>query len=243
MKIFRYGLLLCLSFSISTAIMAQNGKIAEEPGQFMVQLKKMMDGSRNPQFIRATSQLDSIWTSSIGSAQQAKFIQAVKTQLGKGQKAGPVLFLLIRNTHTFAKQSPADLDGFLDVANQAGAKYDAKAFQKVLETIRTVTETNKLYATNYNSLYLLEGTYRLKFDTTNAVTANKEAAAAAANDSWDTPVDSNYVIAPKSNPLPVVSGALLEVQNAMFGMVAAGDSVVFGPTNGVVSLQDGIFVG
>jgi hypothetical protein len=243
MKIFRFSFFVCLSLLISPALTAQNVKIAEEPGQFIVQLKKMMDGSRNPQFIRATAQLDSIWASSLSSGQQAKFMQAVRTQLTKGQKAGPVIFLLIRNTHMFAKQSPADLDGFLDVANQAGARYDAKAFQKVLETIRTVAETNKLYATNYNSLYLLEGTYRLKYDTTSAVAANQEAATNAANDSWDTPTDSNYVITPRSNPLPVVSGALLEIENAMFGMVAAGDSVVFGPTNGVISLQDGVFVG
>ena len=209
----------------------------------MTQVRKLMDGSRNPQYMRATAQLDSIWMSSVSASQQKKFIQIVRTQIAKGQKAGPVLFLLIKNANTFAKQSPDNFDGFLDLAAQTGDKSDGKSFQKVLETIRTIAETNKLYSANYNSLYLLGGTYRYRFDTLNAEVANKEAAIAANNDSWDTPVDSNFVIAPKQNPLPVVSGAILELQNATFGMVAAGDSVVFGPTNGSLSLKDGIFVG
>ena len=243
MKIFRYCFLFCITLLATSAVFGQNLKLSDEPGQFITQFRKLMDGSRNPQYIRAAAQLDSVWMSSVGSAQQNKFISIVRTQIAKGQKAGPVLFLLTRNAHAFAKQSPENFDGFLDLASQAGEKYDGKSFQKVLETIRTINETNKLYSTNYNSLYLLGGTYRFRFDTTNAVVANKEAAIASANDSWDAPVDTNYVIAPKSNPLPVVSGAVLELQNAIFGMVAAGDSVVFGPTNGSIALQDGIFIG
>ena len=243
MKIFKYCFFLLVVLVAGTTVSAQNLKISEEPGQFMVQIRKMIDGSRNPQYIRAAAQLDSVWMSGVSAAQQAKFIKIVRTQIAKGQKAGPVLFLLMRNTHSFAKQSSQNFDGFLDLALQAGEKYDAKSFQKVLETVKTITETNKLYAANYNSLYLLSGSYRYKFDTTNAEVSTKEAAVAAANDTWDTPVDSNFVIAPKSNPLPVVAGAILELQNAVFGMVAAGDSVVFGPTNGNVLLKDGIFVG
>jgi hypothetical protein len=242
MKIFRYCYLFCFTL-LATSVVGQNLKFSDEPGQFITQFRKLMDGSRNPQYMRAAAQLDSAWMSSMSSTQQNKFISIIRTQVNKGQKAGPVLFLLTRNAHAYAKQSPENLDSFLDLARQAGEKYDGKSFQKVLETIRTINETNKLYSANYNSLYLIGGTYRFRFDTTNAVAANKEAAIAAANDSWDTPVDTNFVIETKSNPLPVVSGAVLELQNAVFGMVAAGDSVVFGPTNGNVSLQDGIFVG
>jgi len=243
MKIFKYCFFLFILLLSGNTVFAQNQKIADEPGQFIIQFRKMMDGSRNPQFIRAAAQLDSVWMSGVTPAQQAKFIGIVRTQMAKGQKAGPILFLLTRNAYTFAKQSPTTFDGFLDLAAQAGEKYDAKSYLKVLETIKTLTETNKLYATNYNSLYLLGGTYRYRFDTTNAEAANKQAAVASANESWDSPVDTNFVIAPKSNPLPVVSGAVIELQNAVFGMVAAGDSVVFGPTSGNISLRDGIFVG
>jgi hypothetical protein len=142
-----------------------------------------------------------------------------------------VLFLLTRNTHSFAKQSPENLDGFPESRNAfPGRNTTERSLQKVLETVsEPVHETNKLYAANYNSLYLLSGTYQYRFDTTNAVVANAEANVAAGNDSWNTPIDSNYVIAPKSNPLPIIAGALLDLQNATFAMVAAGDSVVFRP--------------
>lgn len=242
MRIFRYFLFLSI-LVCGQNTWAQNLKLSEEPGAFITQYRKLLDGSRNPQYIRAGAQLDSIWMSGMGADQQNKFIKIVKTQIEKGQKAGPIMFLLTRNTHAFAKQSPENLNGFLDLSLQAGGKMDAKAFQKTQETIKTISESNKLYSNKYNSLYLLGGSYRLRYDTTNAMVANKEAEIAAANDSWDTPVDTNFVIAPKSNPLPAVTGALLELQNATFAMVATGDSVVFGPSTGNISLQNGVFVG
>jgi hypothetical protein len=236
---------ICLFFTIillyGKTAFGQNLKVADDPGQFIVQMRKLMDGSRNPQYIKAAAQLDSIWMSGVNAQQQAKFINIVKTQAAKGQKAGPVLYLLMRTAQSFAKNPANDFDGFLNLAARSGEKYDAKTFQKILETVRTLSETNKLYSANYNSLYLLSGTYKFRFDTTSAEVV--AAATTAANDNWDTPIDSNFVIAPKSNPIPVLSGPLIEVQNAVFGMVAAGDSVSFGPANGNVSLRDGIFVG
>ncbi|MCE6990717.1 hypothetical protein [Dyadobacter sp. CY323] len=243
MKLIRFTILLFILGFIGRTASAQSVKLSDEPTQFMTQFRKLMDGSRNPQYIRSAAQLDSIWMSSFNTGQQMKFTAMVKTQVAKGQKAGPLLFLLTKNATFLAKQSPENLDGFLNVASVAGEKSDAKSFIKVLETVRTLSETNKLYSSNYNSLYLLGGTYKYRFDTTNAAKANIEATAAAINDSWDTPVDSNFVIAPKSNPLPAITGAILDLQNATFAMVTAGDSVVFGPANGSVSLQNGVFVG
>jgi hypothetical protein len=241
MKIFRNCLLFTIILFFGKTVSAQNLKLSDDPGQFMVQLRKLMDGSRNAQYIRAAAQLDSVWMSALSPQQQNKVINIVKTQVSKGQKAGPVMFLLLRNVHNFAKNPANDFDGFLDLAAKSGEKYDGKAFQKILESIKTITETNKLYSTNYNSLYLLSGSYRFRFDTTSAEVV--AAATVAANDNWDTPVDTNFVIAAKSNPIPVLSGALLELTDATFGMVTGGDSVAFGPSSGHVSLRDGIFVG
>jgi hypothetical protein len=241
MKIFRFCLLFTIIICFGKPISAQNLKVSDDPGQFMVQMRKMMDGSRNPQYIKAAAQLDSVWAAGLSTQQQSSVINIVKRQTTKGQKAGPVLYLLMRNVYTFARNPGSDLDGFLDLTAKSGEKYDGKTFQKILETIKTVTETNKLYSANYNSLYLVSGSYRFRFDTTSAELV--AAATVAANDNWDVPVDSNFVIAPKSNPIPVLSGALLELKDATFGMVAAGDSVAFGPANGNVSLRDGIFVG
>ncbi|MCE7063078.1 hypothetical protein [Dyadobacter sp. CY343] len=243
MKIIRYTFLLYCIFIIGHTAAAQNIKLPDEATQFMVQFKKLMDGSRNPQYMRAAAQLDSAWMSGFNTGQQMKFTSIIKAQVAKGQKAGPVLYILTRNAVYFAKQKPESFDSFLKFAESSGEKYDGKTLQKVMETVRLLNENKKLYAANYNSLYLVEGTYSYRFDTTNAEKANAEANLAAANDSWDTPVDTNFVIAPKSNPLPAVTGALIDLQNAKFAMVTASDSVVFGPANGSVALQNGIFVG
>ncbi|WP_031529580.1 hypothetical protein [Dyadobacter crusticola] len=240
MRIIRYTLLLFCFISIGENAFAQNLKLPDEPAQFMVQFKKAMDGSRNPQYVRAAAQLDSIWMSAFNTSQQMKFTAIVKAQVAKGQKAGPVLYLLSRNAAFFAKNAPDNFDSFLNLAAQAGEKYDGKTLQKVLETVRVLNESKKLYAANYNSLYLVEGSYKFRFDSANVERANVEA---AINDSWDTPVDTNFVIAPKSTPVPIISGALVDLQNAKFAMVTGSDSVVFGPSNGSISLQDGIFVG
>lgn len=240
MKIIRYFLLSCIILLGGKNLSAQNLKASDDPGQFMAQIRKLMDGSKNPVYIRSTAQLDSVWMSSVSSPQQSKFIAVVKTQFSKGQKAGPILHLLIKNTTTLLK-GQGDVDGFLDLAAKSGEKYDAKTMQRILETVKNTIETNKLYTSNFNSLYLLSGTYKFRFDTTSAAVVEAQKVQAA--DNWDTPVDSNLVIAPKSKPLPPVSGAVIDLQNAVLGMVATGDSAAFGPTTGSVSLKDGIFAG
>jgi len=240
MKIIRYFLLTCIILFGGKNLSAQNLKASDDPGQFMVQIRKLMDGSKNPVYIRSTAQLDSVWMSAVSSPQQNKFISIVKTQFSKGQKAGPVLHLLIKNTTTLLK-GQGDVDGFLDLAAKSGEKYDAKTMQRILETVKNTIETNKLYTSNFNSLYLLSGSYKFRFDTTSAAVVEAQKVLAA--DNWDTPVDSNLVIAPKSNPLPPVSGAVIDLQNAIFGMVATGDSIAFGPTTGRIWLKDGIFAG
>jgi hypothetical protein len=241
MKQLRACIFLAFTLLIGNSVTGQNLKFADDPGQFMTQLRKLMDGSRNAQYAKAAAQLDSVWMSGISSQQQTRFIGVVKTQAGKGQKASPVMYLLIRNAYLFAKNPGTDFDGFLELVTKAGEKYDAKSLEKVLNTIRTISETNKLYAANYNSLYLLSGSYKFRFDTTSA--QRVAAATAAANDTWDTPVDTGFVIAPRSTPIPVLAGAVIDLTDAVFGMVTTGDSVAFGPTTGSVSLRDGIFVG
>jgi hypothetical protein len=72
MKIIRFALILYLLTLIGETASAQNLKLSDEPGQFMVQFRKLMDGSRNPQYIRAAAQMDSIWMSAISAPQQSE---------------------------------------------------------------------------------------------------------------------------------------------------------------------------
>ncbi len=211
--------------------------------QFMLQLKKMMTGSRNPQYIQAVNQIDSVWSGGMNTAQQKQFMELVKTQVGRGQKAGPVMNLILRNVVAFAKNQPAALDGFLDMSRRAGVQTDGKGFQKILENSLVFASSGKLYSSNYNSLYLLDGNFSFRVDSTSKQEANKQAEQLAAEESWDSPLDTNLVISPVSTPLPAVTGAVMELSNATFAMVTAGDSVVFGPSTGMLSLELGVFVG
>ncbi len=241
----RNVIVFCFTIILGLCTLAngQNLKFSEEPDQFIVQLKKLMEDSRNGQYIATVTLLDSVWSSGISASQQAKFIKVVQILASKGQKASPLMNLLIQNGISFAKNSGKGYDQFLDILPQVIQNYDAKTFQRLLETTQTLNDSHKLYGNNYNSLYLTEGNYQFKFDTTAVADAKQEAKLNAINDSWDAPVDTNFVISPISIPLPVVTGAILEIQNAKFAMVTVSDSVVFGPSTGKLSLHDGTFVG
>ncbi|PWJ59844.1 hypothetical protein CLV98_10118 [Dyadobacter jejuensis] len=235
-------LLFCLSLLIGTYT-ATKAQVGEDPGQFMAKVKKMMDGSRNPQYIASAAALDSVWNTGMSAQQQGKLMQIVQTQVSRGQKAGMVMYLLMGNVVSLVQRNPSALDGFLDMTAKVGTVIDGKGLQNIFQTSLTLTNEGKLYSSNRNQLYLLSGSYRFKVDSTQKEVANNLAAQQAADDSWDTPIDTNYVIAPQSTPLPVATGPLLELEDAIFAMVTSGDSVVFGPSTGKLALKEGIFVG
>ena len=59
---------------------------------------------------------------------------------GKGQKAGPVFYLMMRNFRTVLTQPEADVNGFLATLDRASELYDGKIFQKVLENMQLLLE-------------------------------------------------------------------------------------------------------
>lgn len=238
----RVSLLLVLVLGVQL-LYAQSVKFSEEPGAFIVEAKKVMEGSKNPVYAKAAQDLETIWASSATSQQQAGFVAIMRRLATKGQKAGPVFHLLLRNFHTILTQEGADVNGFLSMLDKASEQYDPKALQKLLESVQILLEKQQLYAANYNRLYLTEGTYSFRFEDSKSTTATTSTQPAAANDGWDTPSDTASILLPNREPLPTVSGALVEVKNAVFAMVTASDSVSFGPSQGSIALREGVFVG
>ena len=55
MKIIRYFLLICIIFFGGNNLSAQNLKASDDPGQFMTQVRKLMDGSKNPVYMRSAA--------------------------------------------------------------------------------------------------------------------------------------------------------------------------------------------
>lgn len=238
-----FGLtLFLLTFAGIGTLHAQNLKFSEEPGAFITEAKKMMEVSRNPQYVKTVQELDTIWMSAPSAAQQAQFVKIARRLADKGQKAGPVFNLLMRNFRTLLTQPEADVNGFLATLDRASELYDGKVLQKVLESMQLLLDKHQLYSSNFNKLYVVAGSYRFRFDDSQP---DKDApsAAAPANDGWDTPSDTAAFVKVLSEPLPVLTGALVDLKEATFAMVSGGDSAVFGPSTGAVSLRAGTFVG
>jgi len=238
----RASLLLVLLLG-AQVLYAQSIKFSEEPGAFIVEAKKVMEGSKNPAYAKAAQDLESIWMSSATSAQQVGFVVIMRRLATKGQKAGPIFNLLLRNFHTILMQEGADVNGFLSMLDKASEQYDPKTLQKLLESVELLLEKQQLYASNYNRLYLTDGTYSFQFDDSKGTAAINTTQPIAANDGWDSLSDTASILLPNREPLPTVSGALVEVKNAVFTMVTANDSVSFGPSQGSIALREGIFVG
>ncbi len=239
-KIITIALLLGIVLLGNLSLSAQSLKLSEDPGTFIQEAKKAMEGSKNPVYIKSAQDLETIWMSSATPVQQAQFVSVVRRLAAKGLKTGPVLNLLFRNFHTTLTQEGADVNGLLTTLDKASERYDSKTYQKMLESMQLLLEKKQLYASNYNKLYLTEGSYTFRFDDSKPDAGTLPA---AVNDGWDAPSDTAALIAPVSQPLPTVSGAMVELTNARFAMVTANDSVSFGPSIGSVSLRDGTFVG
>lgn len=218
---------------------AQVIRFPDEPDGFIAELSKQMAGVKNVAYDSTSARLSAAWTSSMNQQQQASFIVTAKNLAKRGIKMGPSYWLLARNTTTLL-QTKGDIDGYLRMMEGASSKYDPQTLQRLLETVRIVVEEKQLYKSANYKLYLTSGAYRFRFDDSKPDTGviPKE----PVTDGWDTPADSLPIILAEQ-ALPEISGALLDLKNVSFAMVAYQDSVTFGPSEGSVSLREGTFVG
>lgn len=213
---------------------AQNLKFSEDPDAFITELRKLIDNSRNQVFIESSKGLEAVWNSGLNTTQRQQFISLFRNMGAKGYKPGPAMYLVMANLQTIIGQQ-GDVNGYMISLDHAVEHYNQKEFLQVLQTSQLVLDKKLLYQSNFNKLYLTAGQYRFRYE------APDKSAPAAASDGWDAPVDDLPM--QSREPLPVLSGALLDLQNASFAIVANGDSVVFGPSTGSVSLHNGVFVG
>lgn len=236
----KYLLLLYLlnSFFI-TAAEAQVIRFSDEPSVFIEEFNKQMSTAGNASYDSTAARLAGIWNASMNQAQHTSFIEASKNFARKGIKMGPVYWLMARNTTTLINNN-GDIYGFLNMIVGASAKYDPATLQRLLETARRVVEEKQLYKSANYKLYLTSGEYRFRFDDSKPDSGTMPTE--PVTDGWDTPADSLPVLLAEQ-ALPQVSGALLDLKNVTFAMVAHQDSVVFGPSVGNVSLREGTFVG
>jgi hypothetical protein len=258
--------LLCIS---ATAAFGQAVRLTDNPDQFLPDLQKLM-ATGNAASIRAEKNLETVWADTRLSADQKQRVMMLCRQMNQ-KKYLPVphftpLFEGLYNAVYTQNpdQQPADVGEFITVAEKQFAAGDAKTFAKVLETIRLFLERRLFYASNFNKLYALGGTFSLRFvETGTSVNANSNTGSAPASvttnssrfDGWDDPIpvaatDSGALrpvagrtFIPDRKQIPAVSGAVITVKNGFIAIVTAGDSVVLAQTSGDLLLKDGVFVG
>jgi len=229
-----YGILAALYLFLSVPLSAQNLKFSEDPQAFIAELRKLMDNTKNATYIQASKGLEEMWNSGLNTTQRQQFISLFRNMAQRGYKPGPALYLVMKNVQTLAAQQ-GDVNGFMIALDHAVEKYNPREFQQVLQTTQLILEKKLLYQSNFNKLYITSGQYRFRYEEP----AEKEKQ--QASDGWDKPIEELPL--QSGDPLPVPSGMLLDLQNVRFAIVSAGDSVLFGPSTGSVSLHDGIFSG
>ncbi|CCH03393.1 hypothetical protein FAES_5394 [Fibrella aestuarina BUZ 2] len=255
--------LLCLTAAVG---LAQVTKLSDKPDQFLPDLKAFM-ARGGPEAVKATADLESIWTDGmLTPAQRERLMVLCRQQVQKRYQPTAQfvpLFAAIYHIIYTAKPAvnPPDIDNLLTVAEKQFAQNDQKAYTRTVEAMRAFLQRRELYAAKYNKTFLLGGTFEFRYvepGTTTGQVSSTQAAVDLKNeaqsrfDGWDAPVgiDSTqpkqigvlYKPIPR-RPIPAVVGPVVMVSNAHLAIVANGDSALVNSTSGYFLLKDGIWVG
>jgi len=255
----------CLTVSVT---FGQAVRISDKPDQFMADVQKLM-ATGGPVAVRAGTDLQSMWSANQLSAQQQERIMTLSRKMNQKRLQAATYFAPLYeaiyhavNTQKQATAS-ADVDGLLTIAEKLFDANDPKNFARCLETARRFLENRELYASNYNKLYALGGSFQFRFvdavqPNPNGIQTPADSAAAAKAaadrsrfDGWDTPAsaDSNLPrplgpqFIPQRRPIPSVTGPVITLKDASLAIVANGDSAILSNTNGDLMLKEGIWVG
>ncbi|GAB2570404.1 hypothetical protein [Spirosoma areae] len=231
----------------------------------MDELQKLM-ATGGPAGVRAGTNLQSLWTENRLSAQQQERVMTLSRKMNQKRLQAATYFVpFYESLYLAAQQQPAtNIDGLLTVAEKLVEANDPKTLARSLETTRRFLERHELYASTYNKLYALGGSFEFRFvermqplqpgavqTPADSIAAAKAAAERSRFDGWDTPATSDstqprslgvqYI--PQRRPIPAVSGAVISLKDVTLAMIANGDSAVLANTNGDLMLKEGVLVG
>ena len=252
---------LSLTFSYGQAV-----RISDKPDQFMAEVQKLM-ATGGPVAVRAGTDLQTAWSENRLSAAQQERVMALSRKMNQKRLQAATYFAPFYESIYLAaqQQSATNVDGLLTIAEKLFEANDPKTFARSLETTRSFLERNELYASKYNKLYALGGSFQFRYVDTNPMagqpgvsqTTLDSAASAKASadrsrfDGWDTPGSSDstqprtlgaqYI--PQRKLIPSVSGAVITLKNMSLAIVANGDSAVLANTSGDLMLKSGTLVG
>ncbi|GAB3952788.1 hypothetical protein GCM10028805_35330 [Spirosoma harenae] len=256
------GLLFFLTLSAS---FGQAVRISDKPEQFVADVQKLM-ATGGPAGVRAGTNLQVVWSENRLSTQQQERVMSLSRKMNQKRLPAASHFVPFYESLSLAtQQQPAsNIDGLLTIAEKLFEAGDSKTFTRSLETVRRFMERHELYASTYNKLYGLGGSYELRYvDGVNpvppgapqtvqdSIASVKASAERSRFDGWDTPSPSDSTqprqlgvqYTPQRRPIPSVSGAVITLKDVSLAMVANGDSAVLANTSGDLMLKDGVLVG
>ncbi|NEU70469.1 hypothetical protein GK091_26620 [Spirosoma agri] len=258
------SLLLYLTLSSS---FGQAVRLSDKPDQFVAEVQKLM-ATGGGVAVKAGTDLQAMWSENRLSAQQQERVMVLSRKMNQKRLQPATYFVPFYEALYLASQQPsgasANIDGLLTIAEKLFEANDPKNFARSLETARRFLERHELYASNYNKLYALGGSFQFRYvdaappismtgtlSTTDSLAAAKAAAERSRFDGWDTPAPSDSTqprqlgpqFVPQRRPIPSVSGAVITLKDVTLAVVANGDSAQLLNTNGDLMLKDGIFVG
>ena len=266
MKRFIYIFLL---LTAPLATFAQAVRISDKPEQFMADVQKLMS-TGGPAAVRAGANLQMLWSENQLSAQQQERVMVLSRKMNQKRLQPAAQFApfydALYQAVTIQQLAPANVDGLLTIAEKLFETTDTRTFTRSMETVRWFLERRELYASNYNKLHALGGTFQFRYvggtqpvtpGSVSSQTPSDSAAIAKAAaeksrfDGWDDPImaDSGQArplgvqFVPQRRPIPAVVGAVITISGTSLAMVANGDSVLVAGTSGDLLLSEGVFVG
>jgi hypothetical protein len=258
------SIIFCCGILLSFSAKAQSIRLSDNPQTFISEIKTVMATDNNAIAIAMGNKFESYWTSRFSAGQKAVLMNTAKKMGTKGHKMAQFyyFFLIIDKVIEQEKFDDARLDNFLNMTQKSVELYDSKTSTRIFETLKDFLEKRRIYASGFNRLYALGGTFDFKFldnkvpETTTAQqpAANGTATPAPAEDSkyfdsWDTPVVNQNPTAVQAledinkKPMPVLGGVAIELNNVDLILATASDSATISKTSGTVALKEGTFVG
>ncbi|WP_207436264.1 hypothetical protein [Sabulibacter ruber] len=140
---------------------------ADDPQQFLADVKAMMAGTKNEAAIQVATGIETAWNSGkVSPKQQAKVMDLAQQMLKKKFKSRPHFenFLGSVATSVNAHQyTGANLDQFLNVVDQTLQKQDVKVFEKFLANTHQFLSTKALYKGPTNRLQAINGVFAFEY--------------------------------------------------------------------------------
>ncbi|GAB3731961.1 hypothetical protein [Spirosoma lituiforme] len=261
----QYSLIVTL-LTLTTAF-GQAVRLSDKPDQFMAEVQKLM-ATGGPAAVRAGTDLQSLWSENKLSAAQQERVMALSRKLNQKRLPAATHFVPFYESLYLAANAPqagsATVDGVLTIAEKLFEANDPKIFARSLETARRFMERRELYASTYNKLYAVGGTYQFRYvegvqptqpgavqTPADSLAAVKASIERSRFDGWDTPASTDSTLprplgpqyVPQRRPMPAVSGVVLSLNNVSLAIRANGDSAVLANTSGDLMLKEGMLVG